>query len=129
MDSKEFIHRDKLALLLGMELLEAANGCAKAKMAIREDHLNGVGFAHGGIIFSLGDFALAAAANSHGHLALTINSSISFIKAVRKDIIFATATETSKNKNLATYTVTVTDEQGELIAIMQGMVYRKKELY
>jgi len=31
------------------------------------------------------------------------------------------------NQKLASYTVNVTDEQGVLIAVFQGMVYRKKE--
>jgi acyl-CoA thioesterase len=129
MDTNKFLQRDKFAVLLGIELLEAANGRARAKMIIRDEHLNGVDYAHGGVVFSLADFTLAAAANSRGNLALSINSSISFVKAVRNETIFAEAIETSKNNKLATYSVNVTDDEGSLVATMQGMVYRKKENY
>jgi acyl-CoA thioesterase len=129
MDTNTFLQRDKFAVLLGIELLEAGNGRARAKLSIRDELLNGVDYAHGGVVFSLADFTLAAAANSRGNLALTISSSISFVKAVRKETIFAEAIETSKNNKLATYTINVTDEAGSLVATLQGMVYRKKENY
>ncbi len=129
MDTNRFLQRDKFAVLLGIELLEAGNGRAKAKLTLTDEHLNGVDYAHGGVVFSLADFTLAAAANSRGNLALSINSSISFVKAVRKETLIAEAVETSKNSKLATYTVNISDEEGALVATLQGMVYRKKENY
>ncbi len=129
MNINEFQQRDKFAVLLGIELLEAANGCAKAKLLIKPEHLNGVDNAFGGVIFSLADFTLAAAANSHGNVAVSINSSIFFLLAAQQETIFAEATETSLNHKLATYTVNITNQHGALIATLQGMVYRKKEMY
>ena len=37
--------------------------------------------------------------------------------------------ENSVNKKIGSYTVNVTDEQGDLVACFQGMVYRKKETF
>ncbi len=129
MNPQEFLKRDAFAVMLGIELTEAANGTARAKLTLNHQHLNGVGIAHGGVIFSLADFTLAAAANSHGKLAVAINSGISFVKAAEKGTIYAHARETSINAKLATYIIEVTNQQNELIATMQGMVYRKKEVY
>jgi len=39
--------------------------------------------------------------------------------------LYAVAEEFSQNPKIATYTVTVTDDRGDKIALFQGMVYRK----
>jgi acyl-CoA thioesterase len=129
MNVKGFINKDRYAVGLGIELIEAADGKAKAKLDIKDIHLNAMDYANGGAIFSLADLTLAAAANSHGNLSVSINVSISFIKTVGKGTLFAEAIETSRNNKIATYTISITNEQGELIACVHGMVYRKKETF
>ena len=129
MDVKEFLSRDRFAELLGIELLEAANGKAKAKLDIKEKHLNALDFAQGGAIFTLADFTFAAASNSHGNIAVAINANISFLKAAGKGTLYAEAFEISRNNSIATYTINITNAQKELIACFQGMVYRKKETF
>lgn len=122
-----FRENDKFADHSGIELLEISEGRAKAVMKIKKHHLNAVGIVHGGAIFTLADFVFAAASNSHGTVAMAINVSISYLKAANKGSLFAEAIEASVNPKLASYTVNVTDEQGNLVAIFQGMAYRKKE--
>jgi len=129
MDIRELLGKDKFAALLGIELLEASNGRAKSKMEIRDKHLNGVGIAQGGAIFTLADFTIAAAANTHGNIAIVVNANISFIKAVEKGMLYAEAVESSKNLKTGTYNVRITNANGELIAESHGMVYRKKETF
>jgi len=124
---KEFFKRDKFAEHCGIKLLEVAKGYARAKMDIAGSHLNGVGTVQGGAIFTLADLTFAAASNSHGTVAVAINVNISFVKAVKKGALFAEAKETSINPKLGTYDVRVTDENGGLIAIFEGMVYRKEQ--
>ncbi|MBP8042627.1 MAG: PaaI family thioesterase, partial [Bacteroidales bacterium] len=81
MNVRELLGKDRFARLLGIELLEVSEGKAISKMEIRDEHLNGVDIAQGGAIFTLADFTLAAAANSHGTVAVVINANINFIKA------------------------------------------------
>ena len=71
---KNFCERDQLARHLGMELIELSPGHAIARMEIKPFHLNGADSVHGGAIFSLADFAFAAACNTHGTLAVAINA-------------------------------------------------------
>jgi acyl-CoA thioesterase len=123
----KFLNDDKFAEHNGIELLEVSEGRARAKMDIKSQHLNGARVVHGGAIFTLADFAFAAASNSHGTIALAINANISFVKAVTEGILFAEAREISLNPKLATYTINITNEKNDLIAIFQGMVYRKKD--
>jgi acyl-CoA thioesterase len=126
-DVKRFIENDRFARHLGIEMREYSPGRAKASMALQNHHLNSAGTAHGGAIFALADAVFSAASNSHGTLALAINVSISYFKAVSSGTLTAEAEEVSLNPKLATYLIPVTDERGNKIALFQGTVYRKKE--
>jgi acyl-CoA thioesterase len=86
-----------------------------------------VNVVHGGAIFTLADLAFAAASNSHGTVAVAINASIWFVKAGTQGTLFAEAREVSRNPKLATYSITITDDAGEIVALFEGMVYRKKD--
>ncbi len=119
--------QDQFAAQAGIELIAVSPGCARARMPLTPRHLNGVGTTQGGAIFTLADFAFAAASNSHGTVAVAINVSISFMKAVKEGTLFAEARELSRNHRIGTYTVEVRNEQDELVAIFQGMVYRKSD--
>ena len=124
---KEFFKNDTFAEYVGIELLEVSKGRAKAKLEIKHEHLNGVNIVHGGAIYTLADLVFAVASNSHGNVAVAINGSIAYLKAVTEGTLFAEAEEVSINQKLATYKVSVTDERDNTIAIFQGMVYRKKD--
>lgn len=122
-----FSTRDLFARHNGIELLEAGSGRAMARMKIEPFHLNGAGTVHGGAMFTLADFVFAVASNSHGQLAMGISTSMNFVRAALGGTLYATATEQSRNTKLASYSVIVTDDDANTVALFQGMVYRKKE--
>ena len=125
---KKLIQKDRFCIeTVGIELIELEPGRAKAKLEINRTHLNGLGTVQGGAIFTLADLALAAAANSRGKVAVLINGNISYFKAVSKGVLFAEAKEESLSNALANYTIKVTNEEGDLIALMQATAYRKSE--
>jgi acyl-CoA thioesterase len=124
---KEFFKRDRLAEYLGIELVNVSKGKAVAKMVVNEEHLNGISTVHGGAIFTLADFTFAVAANSHGRVTVAINANISFMKAVTQGTLTAVAREVSINPKIASYTVDICNDKGELIAIFQGLAYRKRD--
>jgi len=123
----KFVQRDQFAHHIGVEMLEHGKGTARARMVIGDRHRNSAGMVHGGAIFSLADAVFSVASNSHGTLAVAINVSISFFKAVTSGTLTAVAEEVSINPKLATYLITVTDDAGSKIALFQGTVYRKKD--
>jgi len=123
----KFIEKDNFAKYTGIEIIDYSKGYAKAKMNVRDIHLNSAGTVHGGVLFSLADSAFAVASNSYGTIAMAINVSISYFKAVSKGILFAEAREVSLNPRLATYVIEIKDEEGNIVAFFQGTVYRKKE--
>lgn len=119
--------RDRFARFCGIEILDISPGRARARMTLQSHHLNGLDMGHGGAIFTLADLAFAVASNSHGTQAVAINVSINYLKAAREGMtLVAEAVEDDKNPKLGTYTVRVTDQTGELLALFHGMAYRKK---
>jgi len=124
---KKFFRNDRFAEHVGVELLEISEGGAKAKLEIGDEHLNSLGTVHGGAIFSLADLAFAVACNSHGTVAMAINVSISYVKALTKGTLIAEARENSLNPRLGNYTIRITDEEGDLVALFQGLAYRKRD--
>jgi acyl-CoA thioesterase len=124
---KRFFKNDKFAERANIELLSVSPGQARAKMTVHPHHMNGYGTVQGGAIFTLADFTFAAASNSHGKVAVAINVSITFMKAGESGTLWAEAREVSKNFKLGSYTVEVKDDQGELVAVFQGLAYRKSE--
>jgi len=124
---KRYFENDKFAARSDIELLSVSPGQARAKMTVHPHHWNGLGTVQGGAIFTLADFAFAAAANSHGTVAVAINVNITFMKAATAGTLWAEAREVSKNYKLGSYTVEVKDDQGDLVALFQGMAYRKAD--
>ena len=122
------ISQDPFAKSLGIELLELRPGYSKTAMTVREEMLNFHGIPHGGAIFSLADAAFAAASNSHGRTAVALHMEISYLATVPVGTkLYAEAEEEKMGKRTALYHITVSDEDGELIASCQGIVYRKGE--
>lgn len=126
-DIKSLFDRDALAKHLGMELAELDPGRAVARMTVGEEHLNLFGMAHGGIVFTLADFAFEAACNSHGTVAVALNVNISFLKPAGTGPLTATAEEISCGGRTGTYDIAVTDEGGERVASFHGLAYRKRD--
>ena len=124
---KTFFRRDLFAEFVGIELLDAESGWAKARLRLKDHHRNGIGLIQGGVIFTLADLAFAAAVHSRGQIAVAIHCSISYLKAAKGDLLQAEAEEVSCGPKIAAYTIRVTDGTGELISRFEGMAYRKKE--
>jgi acyl-CoA thioesterase len=123
----DVLARDAFAKHCGIELVSAAPGHAVTRLTVEPRHLNGIGIVQGGALFTLADFAFAAASNAHGTVAVGINVSITYMKATSSGLLTAEARELSRNPKLATYTVDITDESGALVAVFQGLVYRKSQ--
>lgn len=131
MDQDQILQRigeDPYARFLGIELLQLNKGYSKVAMTVGHNMLNFHGMPHGGVIFSLADAAFAAASNSHGQVAVALNVSISFLAAVPLGTrLYAEATEENLGGRTALYRLAVTTEEGALVALAHGTVYRKRQ--
>ncbi len=126
---KTQFEKDRLAQYLGIEMVDYGEGFAVVRMVIKECHLNSIATAHGGSYFTLADFAMAIASNAYGPISVALNANMTFMKAAREgDVLTASARVVSKTRRTATIIIEVANQQGELMALMQGVVYRKSEL-
>jgi acyl-CoA thioesterase len=121
------IKSDPFAGSLGIKFLEIKKGYSKVSLTIKQDMLNFHGIAHGGVIFSLADAAFGAAGNSYGQTAVAMSMEINYRRPVAVgSILYAEAKEESFGKRTALYHMTVTTDEGKLIASCHGTVYRKQ---
>lgn len=112
----------------GVKLIDVDYGYAKTELTIEDKHLNAAGIGQGGAIFTLADYAFAVASNSHGKVALAINVDISYhLPARLGDILTAEAREIARSKRLATYIVSITNQEHRPVATFKGTVFIKDE--
>lgn len=122
---KDFILKDTFARHCGIELIEAGEGFAKTKVTLADHHLNGLNMPHGGILFTLADVAFAAAANYRGIPTVAINVNMSYLKSTESKVLYAEVREVNEKGRVGSYHAKVTDETGQIIAIFEGLGYRK----
>lgn len=126
-DLINFFKNDRFAFENGMRLVEVRPGYAVTEMKINERHLNAVNTVQGGAIFTLADYAFAAASNSKGFITLGTNASISFFKSPKGKKLTAKASEVSSSRKLCCYNVDVFDEIDDLVARFTGTGFIKKD--
>lgn len=118
-------NNDPFSQWLGIERLEDKAGRSVLQMTVRKEMLNGFAIAHGGITYSLADSALAFASNSHGRMAVSIETSISHTEQIKEgDVLTATAEEKSLSGKIGIYHVTITNQYNKVVGLFKGSVYR-----
>jgi acyl-CoA thioesterase len=126
----KMMEKDFFSQWMGIERLEEREGYCRLRMTIRPEMCNGFEIAHGGITYALADSALAFASNSHGRHAVSIETSISHIKSLQPaDTIIATAEEKSISNRIGIYEINIHKENGELVALFKGTVFRKDTVW
>ncbi len=125
---REHIAHDAYARFLGIELLALRPGYSKVAMTVRAEFMNFHGILHGGAVFSLADAAFGAAANAHNQVAVALNVSVNFLAPVAAGArLTAEATEENLGRRTALYRLAVSAEDGTLVALCHGTVYRKEQ--
>ena len=97
---------------------------------INDEMTNGFGIAHGGILYSVCDSALAFASNANGRQAVSIETSISHLKPLK---VGDTVTVTSFTKNisgkLGHFEILAHDQNDQLVGIFNGTVFYNGKLW
>lgn len=121
---EKLLSNDKFSEWLGVRIEDVRDGYCKLSYDIRTEMLNGFGTAHGGVIFSAADSALAVASNSYGQLNVALEVSISFIRpGILGKTLSVEAIEVSKGKTTAVYDIRTINEEGKIVAMFKGTVY------
>ena len=116
-------HAGPFGWLLGYQYVEAGQGHARCTLEIADLHLNPSGVAHGGVLCTLADAALGAAAHhtlEPGKRCVTAELKVNFLKAIRPGRVMATATVVHKGSRLVVVTGEVHDDAGALLGVALG---------
>jgi acyl-CoA thioesterase len=106
----------------GVVVEEVREAYARVAMIVRADMLNGKRIAHGGMIFALADTAFAYACNSRDVITVAQSATIAFLAPGHEgDRLVAEAQEVSLSGRSGVYSVRVTNQNGETIAVFQGL--------
>jgi acyl-CoA thioesterase len=106
---------------LGIELVTVEPGHAVLTMNVTERMVNGHKICHGGYIFALADSAFAFACNTHNQRSVAQHCAVTFLNSARLgDRLVAQAIERQRAGRSGIYDVTVTREEGFVIAEFRG---------
>lgn len=123
------MEKDNFIKWLGISVIEAAEGYSKIQLTVREEMLNALGIAHGGVIFSLADSAFGLAGNSRKDIAVAWDTSITFIKSSKLgDVLIAEAREYHSGKNTGMYLVTISNQHNDQVALFKGTCFKIKSV-
>jgi len=120
----KMLSQDAFSQWLGIEILEVALGRCSVALTIREEMLNSMKKAHGGISYSLADTAFGFAANTHGKYAVSIETSINHIEALEAGDYLVAEAVIDIPKNKLGFNVIEVKRGDEIVALFKGVVYR-----
>jgi acyl-CoA thioesterase len=110
---------------LGIELVAWLPGSATVQMTTTSDHANLAGTVHGGVLFALADAAFEVACNSHGRVAVALETTCHYSRPVSVGLpITAGASEMSRSRRTGSYRIDVRDRKGDLIAWYMALAFR-----
>ena len=90
--------------------------------------LNGFGICHGGYIFTLADTAFAFACNAYNDLTVAAAGSIDYLLPVEPgERLTARAVEDERVGRRGYYTVTITRDDGDTVALFRGRSASRSE--
>ena len=119
------IQDDLWARSLGIQHLALGRGFCRLGLTLQPHMVNFQGYPHGGVIFSLADIAFGAACNSHGEPAVALNMTITFLTAAPAGSrLVAEAREIKQGRRAGFYQVSVTSEEGALVAQLHCIAHR-----
>lgn len=121
---KKMLSLDPFSQWLGIEILEVSKGKCKVGMTIRKEMLNSMNYAHGGITYSLADTAFGFAANTFGKFAVSIETSINHIEALKKGDYITAESIIEKTGNKLGFHIVEVKKGNDLVALFKGVVYR-----
>jgi acyl-CoA thioesterase len=112
--------RDRASAALGVELVEVGRDRAVARLRLTEQHLNGHGTAHGGVVFLLADAAFGCACNGREEQRTIASADVVFLApAPAGALLEATASLRAWQGRSAIYDVTVRTED-TIVAEFRG---------
>ena len=115
---RKIFEGDRFAMQNGAVIEEIGDHSATCSLVITDLHRNAMGAVMGGTYFMLADFAFAVAANWEKLGCVSLHSDISFLASAKGKKLIAKAVCIKDGKSTACYRVDVTDDLGNLSAVV-----------
>ena len=123
-EARAYFAGDKFATENGMTLDAIGDGTAECSMTLTDRHQNANGGVMGGAIFTLADFAFAAAVNNVHRPTVAQQVSINYLSAPKGRRLIARAHQRKDGRTTCVYIVDITDDTGRDIAQFVGTGYK-----
>jgi acyl-CoA thioesterase len=122
------VHRyGYLGGLVNMRVEEAEDGTAVLTMDVTPNALNGAGYVHGGMLFTLADYAMGATTRTllgEGESAVTLEAKANYVSNVKEGRLVARCEALHQSKRLVTLETRINDAaSGKLVMIVTGTFY------
>lgn len=126
----QMMQTDRMSQWLGISVLAYTPGNVICQMTVRDEMVNGMKIAHGGITYSLSDSALAFAVNAHGIKSVSVETSISHLQPVQIGDQLTTSTkELSLSRKIGVYLIEIVNQHQETVSSFKGTVYRTGKVW
>lgn len=109
----------------GVRIEEVRPDYCKCSLKIDERHYNVNRNVMGGAIFTLADYTFGVAANVENPSAVSLTSTINFIRPTKGPVIYAEAKCIKSGRSIVFYDITVTDSDGNIIATVAANGFRR----
>lgn len=121
---RKIFEGDRFATENGAVIEEIGDHSAVCSLIITDSHRNAMGAVMGGTYFMLADFTFAVAANWEKMGCVSLHSDISFLSSAKGNKLTAKAVCVKNGRTTACYRVEVTDDLGNLTAVVTVTGYR-----
>ena len=114
------------AELLGARRAHMGEGSCRFELTAESRHLNPHGVVHGGVLYSIVDYAMGGALTSRlapGERCATLEIKINYLAAAAAGPLAAEATVVDRTSRIGVLEARVTDGAGRLIALATGSFY------
>lgn len=118
------LDNDAFSKWMGVQIVQISPESVQLSIIINHQMTNGFGIAHGGILYSICDSALAFASNAFGRQAVSIETSISHLKPLKigDRVIVKSVTKRISGK-LGHFEILAQDQDKNLVGIFKGTVF------
>ncbi len=126
----KMLANDAFSQLLDLQVEVIQPGMCRLQATVKESFTNGFKIAHGGLVFSLADSAVAFAANAFGNLAVTMENAISYIHpAYTGDKIIITAHKIEATDRTAWYEADIYNDKNQRLALFKSTLRINKKIW
>ena len=115
-----------LAHLLGIRRMTMGDGRCSFDLTVRPDHMNPHGVVHGGVVYSLVDYAMGGALTSQlqpGERCTTLEVKINYLAPVSGGELRAEAWVVERTKRIGVLEARVYGDDDRLVALATGSFY------